>query len=305
MPGWTERLQTLATTPRPEPSPRARRILLTVSFVAFAAMAVVAWRNLPADTVDGVDWALLALVPLVGVPLSLVANIGELRYQTALVGARTDLRDEVEVVFVARAASLLPLPGSAIVRTGHVARVGDSGVVVAGATAIVTGLLWLSSSLLVASVALFVLDESLAGLGASLACLAGGGLAAFLTARLPASSGQWRAFGMLVVAELFATVVSGARFWVIAIALDLDAELEQLLPLVVAGAVAAAAGIFPAGIGLREGLAGLIAPLGDLSVAVGVTVAAIDRLAGLLVQSVMALALALLRWLRPPDGMGG
>ena len=82
------------------------------------------------------------------------------------------------------------------------------------------------------------------------------------------------------------------RLLVVFVALGLTAELSAVAPIVVANATSAAIGVFPAGIGIREGLAGGIAWIADTDVALTVATSTTDRLATTLTLGVMLVLLS-------------
>ena len=101
----------------------------------------------------------------------------------------------------------------------------------------------------------------------------------------------------MVVARLFvvevATVTVGAlRLVVIGAGLGGGIGFGQGAGLGLANVAAAAAGVFPGGLGLREALSAALAPILDLPAAVGAVAASFDRLLGLPVVMVAALVLS-------------
>ena len=79
------------------------------------------------------------------------------------------------------------------------------------------------------------------------------------------------------------------------VALGVEVSGGQALALTVSGAIASAAGIFPAGLGLREAMSAGVAALVDLPASVGFVAASIDRVLGLVVLGIATLALLLQR----------
>ena len=96
----------------------------------------------------------------------------------------------------------------------------------------------------------------------------------------------------LAVVEAGMVASEVGRLLVVFAALGLSVELSGVAPIVVANATSAAIGIFPAGIGVREALAGAIAWVADTDVALTVATSTTDRLATTLMLAVMLLALS-------------
>ena len=86
--------------------------------------------------------------------------------------------------------------------------------------------------------------------------------------------------------------MGAARLTLVAAELPGDIDLASAAVLNVASVVAAAAGVLPGGLGLREAVAGFLAPLVDAPAAAGAVAATLDRLLGLPTVAVGALVLA-------------
>jgi hypothetical protein len=65
------------------------------------------------------------------------------------------------------------------------------------------------------------------------------------------------------------TVVHGLRLWLVLLALGVEVSVRQGLALGAAAPLAAAAGVFPSGLGLAEALTAVIAPIVALPAAAG------------------------------------
>jgi hypothetical protein len=85
--------------------------------VLFVGAAVVAATRLPPPPAE-FRWWLLLPVAIVGVPASVLVNALEFRVSARMAGTRVSYPRAVIVMLLARAASLLPLPGGTIVRVG-------------------------------------------------------------------------------------------------------------------------------------------------------------------------------------------
>jgi hypothetical protein len=100
--------------------------------------------------------------------------------------------------------------------------------------------------------------------------------------------------------ELLVTVLYGVRLLAVLAALRVDLELVQALVIALSAPLSAAAGVFPSGIGLAEGISGLLAPLVAVPVAAGVAATGVNRIAGLAVTAPLAMLFAA----RAPGGGG-
>jgi hypothetical protein len=88
------------------------------------------------------------------------------------------------------------------------------------------------------------------------------------------------------------TVLYGVRLLAVLAALRVDLELLQALVIALSAPLSAAAGVFPSGIGLAEGISGLLAPLVAVPVAAGVAATGVNRIAGLAVTAPLAMLFA-------------
>lgn len=255
-------------------------------------MAAVAVVNFPDDLDPEPRWWLLALVVVCG-PLATVALNGlEYVQQGRLLDRRIALRDAVRVSVLGTAANLLPLPGSVIVRTGALARNDDVGVARAAGTTATVGVAWLGASALVAGALQPFAGRALLGaslLAVGLALLA---LTAMLVRRSQLADGVVSVFASIVAVETATVVVGALRLFGCVAALGLDVTAAQAVGLTLAGVLASATGVFPAGLGIREALIAVASPLLDLPAAVGLLAATVDRLAGLVVLAVLTALLA-------------
>ncbi len=257
------------------PTGRAKTIASILSLVLLTVAVTYSIRNFPET--DGVRWPLMVGIGLVAPTVTIWLNAKEFQTQAMIAGQQPGTIEAVRVSVLGTTANLLPLPGAVLVRTQALAA-GGSGYAGAAKINAASGLIWLGSSAIVSAIGFGILGSwVIAGLGSAIGVLvwAAGALTA-------ARSGATRHdIGRISLIEALLTLVSGARAYGMLVALSVDVEPSQGLALAVSGAVASAAGIFPAGIGLREALSGVVATLVDLDAAVGIGAAAADRVAGL------------------------
>jgi hypothetical protein len=252
----------------------------------FVVGTVVAIRNFPSDADPDPNWWALVLVGAAGPLLTIALNGAEFVIQGRVVGARIAYPEALRVSILGTAANLLPLPGSVLVRTHALGRKVTDYRRAAWAT-LAVGLAWLSATAVLVSVIQlaqqrFAIGAVVAGAGVGL------GAVAFTLIRRSAPPDDAAAvFGSLYAVEAMTALVGAARFYGILVALGLSVTANQAVALTLAGVIASATGIFPAGIGIREALSAAVSPLVGLPAAIGLLAAAADRVAGLIVLAIL------------------
>ena len=273
-------------------SGRSRQVVLLVAAAVFAVVAILGWRALPAGQRDlHVGAALLVLLLLA--PATTILNGLEYAGAARLVGQHSALPSAVRVAVLGTAANLLPLPGAVLVRVEAMRR-GGAGVKRSTAASAAAALLWAAAAALLAG-GVLVWGRPGVGLGLLVTGAVAGGAGMVVGMRVAGRSAV--AEPAMAVARLFlvevATVSVGAlRLVVIGAGLGGGIGFGQAAGLGLANVAAAAAGVFPGGLGLREALSAALAPILDLPAAVGAVSASFDRLLGLPVVVVAALVLA-------------
>jgi lysylphosphatidylglycerol synthase-like protein len=291
------RLQRLHSATRRAPSPRAQRAILVVAAVGFIVGGWFALKSLDVSLAE-VRWPPLLIAALVGVPLTLVANTFEYLLSGRMLHHRIQLLPALQLTTISTAANLLPIPGAFLVRIQGLRALG-SGTGKALASTMVIALVWIGISSLLAGILLAFSESWIASVTlAAVGVITVIGAYVWLVRAVP-ERGERRRIAMLAVAiELFAVVTNAARLVLILIGLRVDASLGQALVLAVSSSLAAAAGIFPGGLGLRELIAALLAPLVGLPASAGFAATAINRVMGIIVLAPITAVLAL----RSPQG---
>lgn len=259
------------------PTGRAKSIATLLSLLLLAVAVTYSIRNFPET--DGVRWPLLLVVGLVAPACTIWLNAKEFQIQALIADQSVGLVEACRVSVLGTTANLLPLPGAVLVRTQALASGGSS---YAGAAKInaASGLVWLGLSAVISAVGFAVLGSwVIASIGFASGVIAWG-LGAVTATRVGATRRQLASISFV---EASLTVLAAIRAYGVLLALSVLVQPSQALALAVSGAVASAAGVFPAGIGLREALSGVVATLVDLEPAVGIGAAAADRAAGLVV----------------------
>ncbi len=263
-------------------------VFVWATVALFVVVFVVGVANLPAIE-RPIRWPLFALSGLLGEPLLLLLLAAEYDASARLVG-RSDvsLREALRVSVLSTAANLLPIPGSPIVRTAALRRLGTS-VQRAVLSTVTIGISWIGTGTLL--IGTLVIGSS--GPFGVVLCAIGGlllGGTYVLVARM-ASAGVNTLFVRIFLIEAAFVTVASARFFLVLEGLRESPSLTQSAALTLSGMVASMTGIFPGGLGIRELAAGAIAPLVDLRPSVGVVGASIIRLADVLVMAPFAFAL--------------
>jgi hypothetical protein len=264
------------------------RILLAVAVVVFIVGVVFSYVSLP-DFTRAPVWGLMALVALVGVPLTLAANTAEYVLSVRLLGYRISLEPAIRVSLLAAAANLLPIPGSVLVRTQAMRGLGaKTGRALATSTLV--GVAWLATGAALTGGFLFVHGRLAAGAVTVIVGLILLGATLFLSARLDPARAVTISAQLLVV-EAASVLVKAARLYVILHALHYQVGMDQAMALTMAAVVSTASGFFPGGLGATELLSAAVSPLVGIPAAVGLLAAAIDRLIQLTLLGLLSGAL--------------
>lgn len=266
---------------------RARPFVYAFAAVLFAALTIGAVRGSDLRWSDA-RWGLLVPAALIG-PAAMVALNGlEVAIQGRLTGVRIEGPSAVRISVLASAANLLPVPGAVLVRAGALMSRGASAREVTRSTVAVS-LSWLGVSGVTAGVGLWV--SARVGLGALFA-VAGATLvaaSAAVVARSPDRSGAWWETAIALTAvEAAMVAVGGARLLAAFAGFGIDVSIGQVASLTASNALAAAAGVFPAGLGLREGLLAVMGELVGVSASNSVVAGSFDRVASFLVLGLTA-----------------
>ena len=269
------------------------RVLYLVAAAAFVVAAIVGWIALP-DLDQDPRWWLIGVGLVLAAPLTAVVNGAEYAVTARLVGYRVRPAEATRIAVLASAANLLPLPGAVAVRAQALRRRGATTTRAVWATAI-AGAVWVGVALGAAGALQLGGDHRSTALAATvtgIVVVVASGVAAWaLTRSLPLGPVL-----ALVMVEVASVAVGAGRYLLVLLALGFDVDARQAIALAVAGILASLVGILPGGLGVRELLAGAIAPLVGLAAAVGVIGSAVDRLIGLPALAVMALVASA----RPP-----
>jgi uncharacterized membrane protein YbhN (UPF0104 family) len=259
--------------------------LLIVALVAFVGFTILGFRALP--PIDKpIRWELIALAGLVCVPVIVVLNALEFRLMAHFAHHHPPMLEIVQITVLGSAANLLPMPGAVMVRLANLRKAGVRVTRGLNLTAII-GLAWLGTAGVLGGVVQIWSHTTFAliALAIGLTLLAIGGVMLWR-----ALEPEMRVAGAV---ELFGIecgfiLMQALRLFLVAAALRLDVSYAQTATLAIASVAAAAIGFLPSGLGAREGIAALLAPVVGFPAAVGLVITAVDRLVSLAVLSVLA-----------------
>lgn len=268
--GLLDRLERLAEY---RPSPGVRRVLGVTALLVFLVSLGVAFRHLPALDLRPE----LLLVVAGGAAAVFGINTAELRITGHLSRRGLSWSDAAEKTLWATAANLLPLPGGSLIRLQAVAD-GPDGWSRATRCTLVPSTGWFAATFLAAGAALAYLGWSALALTAVALGLAGS-LVTWLL--IPPERTSAETVASLSVLELGFVAASSLRLVALFAALGHPIDPLPAVVLTTASVLATAAGVFPGGLGLRELLSAIVAPLLGLPPSVAVLVSALDRVVGL------------------------
>jgi len=283
-------------------SPRVQRGVLLLALVTFVVVAVLAYRGLP-DEVE-IVWSLVPVLVLGLIPLVVLANAAEYRVIAQVAGHAPGWWSALRLTVIASAANLLPLPGALLIRAQALRLQGSSYRTAFGAN-VAAAVLWVACG--AAAIAVLSIGRSVSGwsiVALVVVALAGLVTGAGLVVRI-AQQQAGRVLVRLLLVEAATVVLSTARVYVAFRLLGLTGNLTESAALAGSIVVAAAIGIFPAGLGIRELIAAAIGVLISVDPSVAVTVMAVDRVCGI-ATTALATSLVLLLERRlgapvPPD----
>lgn len=275
-----------------------RKLGLFVAVVLFVGGLILGVVNLP-EVENEPRWELLAIVGVIGVPLTLVLNAAEYQVTAAIAAFKVPIGTAFRVGVLATAANMLPIPGAVLVRAHAIRKLGGSYGSIARSTGIV-GVCFVGVTCALASGVLLVSDELALGSFLAIAGLLAAGLAFFLLR----AERPWAESARLLTAAmgraLVAMLIKAGRLYLVLIAFGYEAGATQAVTLTVASVIATMLGFFPGGLGMAEALGAAFAPLVGLSAAVGFVALAVDRLITMVVLVVIGAVVFLVGRRRDP-----
>lgn len=272
------------------PSPRVQRRLMIVAAVLFVAGAAFAFPHLDVDLGD-VRLLPLAVLALVGVPLTAVVNALEFAVSGRLLGRRIGMRLALRVSVLSTAANLLPVPGAAIVRIQYL-RKGGSTYGQATSATMVMAATWIALS--AGAAGGWLLAAGRADLGSVF--VAGAGIFSAVGVLLwhrrdDRTDSETRLVAAVIAVEAASVVLGIARLYLVLIALHAQTPVSGAVVIAMSGPLASSVGVVPGGLGIRELIAASLAVTTGLTAALGFTATAMDRLVGTAMHAPFALLL--------------
>jgi hypothetical protein len=271
-------------------SPKARRGLLVFAALILLAGLYLSFRYQP-GLLDRLEWQPALILFLLGVPLIILLSSLEFVVMGRILGRRIQMATAFEVTVIGAAANLLPIPGGAVARVTAL-KLAGAGLRESATTMVMMTIMWVGVALMFSGGAAIHLGSEVPGVVALAVGLGAVTLAFFFTGSPSATFGSTLASLALKVCLVMA---DGARIYLALSALGFEVRPVQALVLVAAGPLGSAVSIMPAGLGVREALAALLAPLAGLAAAAGFLAAALSRIIDLAVIAPTALWLAFRR----------
>ncbi|MCZ6658248.1 MAG: lysylphosphatidylglycerol synthase domain-containing protein [Gammaproteobacteria bacterium] len=224
---------------------------------------------------------------VVAVPVTLLLNATEFLISGRLL--RTELLPLrcLEITILGSAANMLPLPGSTLVRVAGLKAAGASYVDSTAVTLLIA-VNWIGIAFLCAGIGVWRLES----LKLASVLLAIGGVALAVGIVLCWRISQDARLVIYVMGTKVALVIVDiCRVLLCFEALGVATTIWHASAFSISGVLGSAVSIVPAGLGVREGVSAIIAPLVGLSASAAFLAAALNRLVGLVVIVPVALVL--------------
>ena len=268
-------------------SPAARRITLLVAVIVLAGATVTTWRQLDA----GLDVRRpLMLLPAAALAIAAVLfNSLEYVLIGRVAGVNVALRDALRIAVLSATANLLPIPGAAAVKFTALLRSGVPRMR-AGVATLAVAVVWAGTGIAFGGLAWLHAGARAAGVAALAVGVVGvaGGLAV-ASYRRPAGTRPF--VTSLLLLEVAAVGLGALRLSLVVSSLGSGLSPAHGAAMYAAAAIAAAVGVFPAGLGLREWLSIGSSTLVGLPAGIGFYASILDRLVSLPMLVVAAIGL--------------
>jgi hypothetical protein len=197
---------------------------------------------------------------------------------------------------LASIANYLPAPGGIAVRTASLTAKGSTARRALWVNLVAT-LFWAAVAAVVAGALLTARDVSATAVVTLVLGTAGLIAGAVLVARLQPDAPVW--WLRLVAIELLLVLTSALRIWIAMRTIGDSISATTAVAIGSSAVLAAAVGIFPAGLGLRELIAGGIAAALDESATTAIAATSVDRVAAQIGIAIVAVLLGVHHRLRP------
>ena len=275
------------------PSERTQRIMLGAALPLLIIGAILSYQTADLELGD------LRVVPLtlaatVALPFVVAVNAWEYRTTGRAVGQSIPVKTSFRIAVLSTVLNYLPGHGGALLRIQALRRDGSAYRRAGGAT-LAAGLIWIGVAALIPGMWLTVAGQRTLGVALGL----GGGLALALAAISLAQaetekSRRNRLLVSLATIETLSVTSLAFRYYLLLIAIGYDHQPElSAFVLSLASVLAAATGVMPGGLGIRELLATALAPIAGLPLSFAFLITTMDRILGL--SGHAAIAMPLLR----------
>ncbi len=269
---------------------RVRAACFAAAAVLFAYGLYRAIDRRP-DLLDNLQWLPIAGT-LMLVPVTLLLMTIRFMVSCRAIGSQITLRSSWKVVILGSAANILPIPGGIMVRVAAMSRGGASLGKSIGINLDLT-VCWLGVAALYSAVAAAAVGNS--PLGMVFLCIGAGsvGLSMWLLIR---RTGRGAMSVTLAGIQTIATLVDIVRVWLCFQALGLTEHLVKVMGLSISSVAGSIVTVIPAGLGVREWVAALLAPVFQLAPEAAYLGSTLNRIAVLAVVLVMTVIVFLIEW---------
>jgi uncharacterized membrane protein YbhN (UPF0104 family) len=259
-----------------KPSPKVEKTILLVAMLVLVAGVALSLRDNP-GILSQIDWQALAIVVVIGVPITAVVNAMEFVVSAHMVGVNFPLLRSMKVTIIGSAANMLPLPGATLVRIAAL-KVSGVGFKKSAAVTLFVAMVWIGSSFFYSGVMLAQFEAGPLAWGMGLAGFALLILSAWVTKRSDAHVAD---YGKIVVLKFAMVLIDAGRIYLCFLALGFDVAFTQASAFVVSSVLGSAVSVVPAGLGVREVVSAGLAPIVAVAVSAGFLSATLNRIAGL------------------------
>ena len=264
---------------------RHRRAIFAFAFAVFTAGLILSLRDLGIGLSD-IRWRPAAVLAFVLVPCTIAYSAVNMMLMAH--AARVPMRfiDGVRVSVFAQVAEMLPVPGGAIVRTAALNKAG-AGLAKSLALILLFSFLWVALATLAAGAALWHLGwlpQSMTGVGL---------VASFIVLACLGHSFGWIAGLGAVGLRLFGLALVAFRIYCAFAVIGAIVQPAETFLFVFASVIGSAASLVPAGLGVSETLSAFLAGLISFAPAAAFLAPALNRLIGLAMHLLVALAFML------------
>lgn len=250
-----------------------RLVLVCIAIALFGGGLYWAINDIQIGLKD-ISFLLLGISFLLCLPITTLLNAIELKYTMRRLDADISTRDAASIIIVGTAVNLAPIPAGAAARLGFMKARGISLARGSGSILLISGL-WLGFSLLVAACLLLTLGKSDIAILAAAIGLVITAPCWLLLQRLLKSTKIVLAISCLRILMILNDIL---RIYLVFLALDQLYSISQIAIVVVSNPVGSAASFIPAGLGVREFSAALLAPLTSVDAALAFLVTSLNRL---------------------------